>query len=747
MHFTTPGRAASTFAGFALLASACGEVAGTSPDAPQTSDDAPAGELTLTIAKTGEGDGTIESMPAFECDSECRLTAPANTLVTLTATPDAQSLLGRWSLQMGEWNVEECATGSTCSIELDRNMRIEARFDRAPVLLTVRALGNGTGTIRSSAGIDCGTDCSEEVHPGTQVQLVATPAPGSTFLGWSGGGCSGTGICMVVVDEAMTVDAMFAMNNTLVVSKLGDGSGTVTSPAGISCGTDCLEVVTPGSTVVLAASPAAGSQFLGWGGACSGTADCTVTVVAATSVTATFQLIRHPLSITKLGNGDGTVTSNPAGIACGADCTEMIPHGTTVELVATPATGTVFTGWSGACTGTGACTVLVTAASTVTATFALTQHDLTVTKMGNGAGVVDGPGIFCGTDCKERLDYGTMVSLVAVPDTGSVFSGWSGACTGTGDCMVTITTATTVTATFTPTQHLLTVARAGTGTGTVTSNPAGISCGATCTKLYDWNTMVTLTASPSAGSVFAGWSGACGGSTPTCNVSMTVARSVTATFQPRGVLYTIRQSDDVLRRLDLETLQYTTVGALGVDFSFGDCAWSASTSTLYMVPSTAQNLYRVNTTTGAATLVGVHGIAQLRALAVHPPSGQLYAIGGGKQLYRLDPATATATFVGTTGIVLDGLAWDSRRSRMVGLAPNVVNGGTFYVINLTNGVAATLGSAGPINNNGLAYDSVIDRHWAVDVDGDLLEYDPNAAMARTDRGTGGGAQACITFRP
>jgi hypothetical protein len=56
---------------------------------------------------------------------------------------------------------------------------------------------------------------------------------------------------------------------------------------------------------------------------------------------------------------------------------------------------------------------------------------------------------------------------------------------------------------------LLTVNRAGAGTGTVTSDPAGIDCGADCTEWYGPETQVTLTATPDAGSVFAGWSGDC----------------------------------------------------------------------------------------------------------------------------------------------------------------------------------------------------------------------------------------------
>jgi uncharacterized repeat protein (TIGR02543 family) len=83
------------------------------------------------------------------------------------------------------------------------------------------------------------------------------------------------------------------------------------------------------------------------------------------------------------------------------------------------------------------------------------------------------------------------------------------------------------------TNQALTVATAGTGTGTITSSPAGITCGATCTASFASGASVTLTATAASGSTFAGWSGACTG-TGTCAVPMTVARSVTATFNAVG---------------------------------------------------------------------------------------------------------------------------------------------------------------------------------------------------------------------
>jgi hypothetical protein len=120
------------------------------------------------------------------------------------------------------------------------------------------------------------------------------------------------------------------------------------------------------------------------------------------------------------------------------------------------------------------------------------------------------------------------VTLTAVADAGSSFMGWSGACTGAGDCVVTMSEAKSVTATFALGTNVLTVLKDGTGSGSVSSISAGIDCGDDCAELYNLGTAVTLTATATAG-YFAGWSGACTG-TGSCEVTMDAAQDVTATF-------------------------------------------------------------------------------------------------------------------------------------------------------------------------------------------------------------------------
>jgi hypothetical protein len=78
------------------------------------------------------------------------------------------------------------------------------------------------------------------------------------------------------------------------------------------------------------------------------------------------------LSVCKSGTGSGMLTSNPAGIICGSDCSETYDYNTSVTLTAAAATGSTFTGWSGSgCSGTGTCTVIMDAARSITADFIL----------------------------------------------------------------------------------------------------------------------------------------------------------------------------------------------------------------------------------------------------------------------------------------------------------------------------------------------------------------------------------------
>ena len=179
-----------------------------------------------------------------------------------------------------------------------------------------------------------------------------------------------------------------------------------------------------------------------------------------------------------------------------------------------------------------------------------TSPVLTVALVGTGKGsVTSNPsGINCGQTCAASFDPNTLVTLTATPVIGSSFAGWNGGgCAGTvPNCTVTLSASAKVTATFSPAQGVpvLTVGLAGNGTGTVTSQPAGINCGTTCSASFAAGTQVTLTATAGSNSQFVAWVGGSCSTGPTCVVTLTASEQVTATFnllQAQPVLSVIPQ--------------------------------------------------------------------------------------------------------------------------------------------------------------------------------------------------------------
>jgi uncharacterized repeat protein (TIGR02543 family) len=233
-------------------------------------------------------------------------------------------------------------------------------------------------------------------------------------------------------------------------------------------------------------------------------------------------------SLTVSTTGNGTVTSTDGFIICPGTCSHSYPPNTQVTLNATPSGGWTFSGWSGACSGTGSCVVTMTQSLSVGATFTQPGYNtLTVSTSGNGTVTSTDGFISCPGTCSHSYPTNTQVTLNATPAQGWTFAGWSGACTGTGPCVVTMTQDLSVSATFTQLDYTLTVSTSG--NGTVISTDGYISCPGTCSHSYLSNTQVTLNATAGQGWVFGGWNGACLG-TSSCTVTMTQPLSVDAIF-------------------------------------------------------------------------------------------------------------------------------------------------------------------------------------------------------------------------
>ena len=159
-----------------------------------------------------------------------------------------------------------------------------------------------------------------------------------------------------------------------------------------------------------------------------------------------------------------------------------------------------------------------------------TSATLAVARSGNGSGTVSSlpAGISCGITCAQGFSQsGTILTLTAIPDVGSAFTGWSGGgCSGTGVCTTTITSNTTITASFAKLIKI-TVTPAGSGSGTVTSSPAGIDCGSTCSGYFGLTSIVTLTALPTALSGLSNWQGCDSSDGMTCTINLLADRVIT----------------------------------------------------------------------------------------------------------------------------------------------------------------------------------------------------------------------------
>ncbi|WP_052567237.1 M6 family metalloprotease domain-containing protein [Candidatus Magnetobacterium casense] len=345
--------------------------------------------------------------------------------------------------------------------------------------LNVTKNGTGGGTVTSNfGGISCGTKCTANIDPNTQVTLTAVADSGSIFVGWSSN-CSTeygmSSVCKVTMSEAKNVTATF---DTLICTSytLTPTSKTFTSSGTSSGGNGNVSVTANTGCSWTAVSNVSGITIIsGSSGNGNGTVAYTVAINSSTSQrSGTMTIAGQTFTVTQEGAPTCTnytlTLTNKTFTSSGGSSSVGVMANTACSWTATSNDSwiTITSGSSGNGNGTVAYTVAVnTSTSQRTGTMTIAGKTFTVTQEGQVSDSVD-----------------------------------------------------------------LAISKLGTGTGTVTSSDGKINCGGTCMADYTQSasTQVTLTATADSGSTFSGWNNDCTGTSSTCTVTMSAARNVTARF-------------------------------------------------------------------------------------------------------------------------------------------------------------------------------------------------------------------------
>ncbi|UAY51507.1 InlB B-repeat-containing protein [Ferruginibacter albus] len=278
----------------------------------------------------------------------------------------------------------------------------------------------------SGAGSVANSPTGSSFDSATMVTLTATVNSGYQFIGWSGG-ASGTSTSTTVTmnsNKAVTANfrAIPKYNVTTTVAPSGGGTVAVTPSA---------TTYDSGTVITVKATPASGYSFTNWNGDASGTVtSVSVTVNSNKNITANFQVVQvtaYTLTTSSNPAVGGTISKNPNAASYNS--------GTSVALTVTPASGYMFTGWSGDASGTStSVNVIMTANKTVTANFrAIPKYTITTSVLPAGGGTVSL------SPSAATYDSGTVVTATAIPASGYSFVNWSGDASGTA-------AATTITA-------------------------------------------------------------------------------------------------------------------------------------------------------------------------------------------------------------------------------------------------------------------------------------------------------------
>ena len=575
--------------------------------------------LTLEVA----GQGTVAKDP----DATTYL---YGTQVTLTPTPAAGWSFSSWS--------GACTGSEACVVTMEDNKSVTATFTQNDYTLTVEVVGQGTVVKEPDQAT---------YYYGVPVRLMATADPGWTFIGWSGGGCSGTDPCSVTIMDNITVTANFsqdAYSMKVSIDPADSGNNVTISNPG---------PYIYGDPVTLTTVVAVGWQFDHWVvGETSVTDNPLIfNITDNMVVTAYFTKIPYTLTITSSPSEGGTVT---------ADQGNPVYYNDQVTVTTAAALGYTFSHWEGACTGSEECVVTITTNTSVTAVFTQEVYTLTINK--NGSGSVS-------ADKQPPYHYGDLVTLTTAADLGWTFTGWDGICTGNGDCQVSMTDNTVVAATFTQNAYTLDVTILG--QGAVTKVPEQTT--------YHYGDVVTLTETPAPGYIFTGWTNGVKSIETSVVITLSGNTEVTANFVAQDdydAPCSVAKLVYAIRIANFENSGTTTTATIWLD---------AKTTCIYTVlaPAEIDQVYGPVGLPVITSSIRLRGYTKGATITYAPDFPLLVVTENGELILKNVSIIPTSTSVGATGepsgnsLVqpsIEGVPLES--SLQKGILKGVVIGGT-----------------------------------------------------------------------
>jgi len=507
----------------------------------------------LRVTNNSEESGFvgIRGSDGIICPDNCEEVFPVGRVIELIATPLAGFEFTGWG--------EDCATQNStisdsqkrsCVLTMSEDRTVSANFNPRRQFLEVSVAQPDMGriTIRGTT-INCSENssddptCKTSLPYGQRIRVHAAPMQGARLAEWKGD-CVGRGECVVSMTQDRKISASFEPDSVLIeIQKTGNGAGRVISaPAAIDCGSTCDAKFPRGQILTLRAEPAAGSTFTGWTGKCAGLEECRITLEDNySSISAEFST--QAFTLTASITGAGAIISSPAGINCSTtetDCEVELSAGTEITLTTLEDEGFEHESWTGDCSGIGSCTLTMDSNKNVGSIFGPAEYDVTVNLVGPGRGrIISQPnGIDCPSECVRSFPHGTQVTLIAQDEPGSTFAGWTGACVGSEECVLSLTNFETVVARFEIERHTIHIASRGLGSGRITSDPATVNCPGNCSIELDHQQTIEMIAEPLAGSKFMGWEGICVGLGP-CIVTAESSGTVAAVFESTYELVTV----------------------------------------------------------------------------------------------------------------------------------------------------------------------------------------------------------------